>query len=154
MSLERPGGRDGPAVRVVLSFALVTLVGCRHAPRRSAPPPKTDEAVVDAALATLRQEETALRARTDFATLPPSSRSLGANPYALVARPGSTGFVGILRGDSRLVVLDGALAEQSALAAVPSPSALAIDARGHAFVTSPLSPVIERFRVDAGRLER
>jgi hypothetical protein len=147
------------------SSAVFTLVGCRDAgPHRdgnraaatlaSAPPPKTRDGVVDAALTTLRQEETALRARTDFATLPPSSRSLGANPYALAALPGSTGFVGILRGDSRLVLLDTALAEQSALTTAPSPSAVAVAARGHTFVTSPLSRVIERFHVQAGRLAR
>ena len=122
-------------------FAVVlAVVGCRHeAPRRdgsrattplaSARPPKTADSVVDAALATLRQEETALRARTDFATLPPSSRSLGANPYALVALKGS-GFVGILRGDSRLVLLDPELAERSALTTAPSPSSLAVDRSG------------------------
>jgi len=142
---------------------VLTVLGCRHeaarpdgkratAPRASTPP-KIADGVVDAALATLRQEETALRARTDFATLPPSSRSLGANPYALVALPGS-GFVGILRGDSRLVLLDPELAERSALTTAPSPSSLAVDAHDHAFVTSPLSPAIERFRVQAHGLER
>ncbi|HWP08043.1 MAG TPA: hypothetical protein VNN72_20005 [Polyangiaceae bacterium] len=148
---------------LVAAVAVLTLVSCRgESPRRdgsraaapSAPPPKTDDAVIDAALTTLRHEETALRARTDFATLPPSSRSLGANPYALAALPGSGGFVGILRGDSRLVLLDAELSERSALPTAPSPSALAVDARGNAFVTSPLSPAVERFRVQAGRLER
>jgi hypothetical protein len=146
-------------------LAAVALVGCRReAPRRdgstaaaalaSASPPKTEDAVIDASLATLREEETALRARTDFATLPPSSRSFGANPYALSGLPGSEGFVGILRGDSRLVLLDAALAERSALPTAPSPSSLAVDAHGHAFVASPLSPAIERFRIVRGRLER
>ena len=106
---------------LVAAVAVLTLVSCRgESPRRdgsraaapSAPPPKTDDAVIDAALTTLRHEETALRARTDFATLPPSSRSLGANPYALAALPGSGGFVGILRGDSRLVLLDAELSEE------------------------------------------
>src|SRR5262245_18438400 len=71
------------------------------------------EARVSAALGELRREEAALRARTDFATLAPSSRSIGANPYALAALPGARGLVGILRGDSRVVVLDERLAERS-----------------------------------------
>jgi hypothetical protein len=121
----------------------------------SAAPPRTsaEEAEIKAALAALRQRETELRAHTDFRTLAPSSRAFGPNPYALVAVPGTTRFAGILRGDSRVVLLDTALVETSSLPTSASPSALAAAPGGHVFVAGPLAPKIERFRVTGAALE-
>ena len=141
---------------------LAALAGCRSkaadarakaqaSAARSARPSPEQEAIA-AALATLRSEETTLRAHTDFAALPPSSRSLGANPYALVALPGGR-FAGILRGDSRLVVLDEGLVEVASAVTSPSPSALAVGPRRHAFVAGPLARGIERFRFTRERVE-
>lgn len=149
---------------LVVALAALSAWGCRRdvtqrrgsaasASGAGATLGKTDSAI-ERALAELRREETAVRARTDFATLPPSSRSLGANPYALVAAPGSRGFVGILRGDARLVLLDDRLTELASLATAPSPSALALGPGGHVFVAGPLERGIERFRVAAGHLQR
>lgn len=147
------------AAGVALSAA---LAGCRAQPAEQQPNPRGSAArasrpnrepqAIATALAALRREETTLRAHTDFATLPPSSRSLGANPYALVALPGGR-FAGILRGDSRLVVLDEGLVELASAVTAPSPSALAVGPRHHAFVTGPLERGVERFRVTRDRID-
>ena len=140
---------------VVVLAALATSACGRT--ERTEPTERTERkpaATIERALDELRREETALRARTDFATLPPSSRSLGANPYALAADPGSRGFVGILRGDARVVLLDDQLTEVASLSTAPSPSALSLAPGGDVFVAGPLERGIERFRVAAGRLER
>ena len=106
------------------------------------------------ALETLRSDETALRARTDFENLPPSSRSLGANPYALVAlssEGGNATFVGVLRGDSAVVVLDANANELSRSATVSSPNAIAT-AGGLLFVTGDIEPRVARYRMNGTRL--
>ena len=129
-------------------------VGSAAGPTASAAPgARSEEADIRVALATLRREEAELRAHTDFATLPPSSRSLGPNPYALRGMAGTPGYVGILRGDSRVVLLDGQLEVVSSLATAPSPSALATVSGGHVFVAGPLAAALERFRVVGGELE-
>jgi len=141
-------------------LACVTLFACVPARARRAPAERhrrasalaTPRAEVTAALATLRAEETTLRARTDFATLPPSSRSLGANPYGLAAVPHTTLSVGILRGDSRVVLLDDGFRELESVATEPSPSAVAVVDSGDVFVAGPLTPAVERFQVSRERL--
>jgi len=151
-------------VSLAAVLGAVAMWGCRRAeprPRGSAPSASgvgatlgKAESSVERALAALRREETDVRARTNFATLPPSSRSLGANPYALAATSGSRGFVGVLRGDARLVLLDDRLTELASLGTAPSPSALALAPGGYVFVAGPLERGIERFRVAQGRLQR
>lgn len=148
---------------LVVAFVASLGGGCRRetAHRRVPKPagsatPASDEpeSAVDVALAALRREETVRRAGTDFSTLSPSSRALGANPYALAVTPGSRGFVGILRGDSRVVLLDTRLHELASLATAPSPSALAVGPNGHIFVAGPLARAVEHFRVVGERLDR
>jgi len=116
------------------------------------PPPSQQELEIRAALAKLRGDETELRAHTDFAAELPSSRSFGANPYALADLDGRR-FVGLLRGDSRVVLLNEGLTETSAMRTAPSPSALAAVAGGHVFVSGPLATSVERFRVNGEKLE-
>jgi hypothetical protein len=134
------------------------LLGCGRGDAESArvrpeEPESAREQAIRADLAALRREESELRARTDFETLGPSSRTLGANPYALA--PLADGrFAGILRGDSRVVVLDAALRETSSLATLPSPSALAATPDGRVFVAGPLAAAVERYRSVGGMLER
>ena len=111
----------------------------------------------------LRDFETARRAATDFAHLPASDTTLGADPYTLRRLPlpreasastpaGSPRFVGALRGASAIVVLDEALHEQARLAAPASPSSLALDSAGDVFVAGELSHVIQRYRFTGGEL--
>jgi hypothetical protein len=156
--------RPSKSQKLARGFALVALLAaCRRAPlvHERHPPSASasasasadnEDSAVRRALATLRREETELRARTDFASLAPSSRSLGANPYALAAVDGTSSFVGILRGDSRVVLLDRSLHETSSLVTAPSPSALAT-VRDRVFVAGPLAAAIERFRVVGAALE-
>jgi hypothetical protein len=122
--------------------------------------PKSADSERALALETLRAEETALRARTDFAHLAPSSRSLGANPYALVPLPptdrGSRAhrpaFAGVLRGDSALVLLDESGTELSRARAPLSASSLASLPDGRLFVSGDVEPRVARYRVAGSRL--
>jgi hypothetical protein len=144
------------AARLLLTLA---LCGCEGAPVDApqaprAQPESPQAAEIRASLAQLRREETELRARTEFASQPPSSRALGANPYAIVALPALAGFAGILRGDSRVVLLDAQLHETSSLPTSPSPSALAVGSGSRLFVAGPLAAVVERFRIASRGLER
>jgi len=148
-----------------LGVLLLLVLACQRGQRgRSSGPPlpargsassgaTAEESEIRAALAELRREETERRAHTDFATLPPSSRSLGPNPYALASLPGTSLFVGILRGDSRVVLLDAELSALRSASTAPSPSALATAAGGHVFVAGPLAAEVERFRVVGATLE-
>ena len=138
---------------------LLALGACARAePTRRADaerPKRTSELRPDirAALATLRCEEAEVRARTDFSTLAPSSRSFGANPYALAPLPGEPPrAVGILRGDSRVVVLDAALASTGSLPTPLSPNAVAVSPEGRVFVLGALERRIARYRSNAAGL--
>ncbi|HEY3493394.1 MAG TPA: hypothetical protein VGK73_01860, partial [Polyangiaceae bacterium] len=155
---------------LLLGGILTLLVACgRPAGERSRATSSASAAAAPApnpeiarALATLRSEEDELRARSDFAALSPSSRSLGANPYALAtldavrgARPGepAAAFAGLLRGDSRVVLLDARFTEIGSIASPPSPSGLAVGPADVVFVVSPLSRELARYRVVNGSLE-
>ncbi|HEX6765619.1 MAG TPA: hypothetical protein VF103_09085, partial [Polyangiaceae bacterium] len=110
------------------------------------------------ALETLRGEETDLRARTDFETLPPSSRSFGSNPYAIVAlqasteRPSAPRYAATLRGDSGLVLLDERGSEMARVSTPPSPNALAALPDGRLFVTGDIDASVLRYRIQGHRL--
>jgi hypothetical protein len=149
------GARHG-GFRLVL---LLVLAACTRSPpegRRDVEKPKRTSELkpeIRAALATLRRDETELRARTDFSKLAPSSRAFGANPYALAALPGlPPRAVGLLRGDSRVVVLDAALATTSSLSAPELPSAVGVSPAGQVFVVGSLERRIARYRVGAAGL--
>jgi hypothetical protein len=133
-------------------------VVARRAPRTSASSESRPE--VTRALEALRREETELRERTDFAKLSPSSRSLGSNPYAVVAMPsaleeprtGTPVFAGVLRGDSAIVLLDAEGREVSRAETVTSPNGVAALADGRLFVSGDLDARVARFRALGSRL--
>jgi hypothetical protein len=158
------------ALAPFVALASIAICGCERPEARrgadafdappsvvSAPTPSVDPAVL-AALETLRAEETELRARTDFATLPPSSRSFGPNPYAIVALPGAAERAGApryaatLRGDSALVLLDDRGKELARVPTPPSPNALAALPDGRVFVTSDIDDRVLRYRLQGHRL--
>jgi hypothetical protein len=155
----------------LLGFVLCALVaGCRGregtgsvaaASAAVAPSASARETEIRRALSALRSEETALRARTDFERLAPSSRAFGASPYALVALAPAAGavdpagaprFAGLLRGDSRLVLLDGELRELAGAPALRSASSLSVLPDGRLLVMGPLEHRVQRFAFAAGRL--
>src|SRR5689334_8421645 len=80
------------------------------------PPPHDRE------LQALRAFEQQRRAATDFAALPPSDIALGPDPYRIAALPGGKQLVGLLRGESAVVVLDDDATELARVAAPRSPS--------------------------------
>jgi hypothetical protein len=132
--------------------------GARSARSAASSPARADE--IERALEDLRREEVALRSRTDFAHLPPSSRSLGAGPYALLALEAPRGtadngvprLAGLLRGDSRLVSLDASLREMASVPAPRSASGIAALPDGRLLVVGPLDQRVARFAVNGRTL--
>ena len=105
-------------------------------------------------LAPLRAFEKARRAEVDFARLPASHTTLGADPYDLSSLPDSGRLVGILRGRSEVVLLDADLTELGRAPSPTSPTGLAVGPRGEIFVSGELSRTLERYRVVEGKLTR
>ena len=150
--------------RLLACCALLAACGRPETRRTQAAPSasaaRAEDSEIARALATLRREEDELRARVDFEALPPSSRSLGANPYAVVelapregARPGEPAFAALLRGDSRAVLLDARFNELGSTRTAPSPSGLAVGPGKVVFVASPLAAELGRYRIADGALE-
>jgi len=151
--------------RVLLLIAVVLFGACKSDERtpevssgaaRAATSGQATE--IATALATLRKEEAEILARTDFLRRPPSSRALGPNPYAIVALTGApwssaasgARYAGLLRGDSRLVLLSDTLSELSSVPAPRSPNSLAVAPGGRLFVVGELERRIARYAFRAG----
>lgn len=119
----------------------------RGAPSSEAPPHERE-------LAALRAFEQQRRAATDFAALPPSDQVLGPDPYRIAALRGGRRLVGVLRGESQLVVLDPDGTELSRTAAPWSPSGLAVSADDDVVVVGEATPELAHYRLRGDRLER
>lgn len=107
--------------------------------------------VVSAARERLAQFEAARRKSSDFAHLPPSNRSHGADPYAL-SRLDAQHLVGVLRGASALVLLDTKLRELQRIEIPGSALAVAVSETGECWVAGEASGTLLRFRFDGRRL--
>jgi hypothetical protein len=104
------------------------------------------------ALDRLGSLEEALRARSLDGS-PTAWRELsGADPFALVALPGGDRLVGILRGDSALVLLDATGRELARQPAPAHPTGLVLTARGDVLVSGEASSTIARFAVRGDEL--
>jgi hypothetical protein len=134
--------------------AVACVVACSRAPAHVGDAPADP-------LAQLRAFEAERREGARFLEAPPSDRTLGADPYDLVALPGG-GFVAVLHGDDAVVLVDDALGTRARAKAPRAPSAIAVYAGaprggalpGDVFVTSEIEPVVARYRATGGRLER
>src|SRR5260221_12919037 len=106
--------------RVVVAFVLLASTsapGCRE--RDTSPATPTIAAAQSPhkrELLELYAFEERRRHEIDFATLPPSERVLGPDPYR-IARLGDGTRVGILRGESAIVAIDDRGAERSRIPA-------------------------------------
>lgn len=139
--------------RVATLFALIVFVlACsRRGPAKTDPTPIAVDPV-----APLRAFEQARRSQTRFERVPASNHALGADPFA-IAPLGPSRFVGILRGDDRVAVLDADDARATVIDETEtprSPTAITVDERGEIFVTSELEPRIARYRWTGAALER
>jgi len=109
-----------------------------------APPPHDHE------LQALRAFEQQRRTTTDFATLPPSNLALGPDPYRIAAlgAPARSPerFVGLLRGASAVVTLDGDGTELTRLAAPRSPSGLAVSSEADVLVVGEAARELAHYR--------
>ena len=101
-------------------------------------------------IAELRPFETEQRQSLDLAHPPSAETGRGADPWALVSVP--SGYVGVLRGRSAVVLLDGDLREVSRLPAPRSTTGIARGPHGEIYVVGELSPNIARYAVDGGKL--
>ena len=132
-------------------LALALAPGCTKGEMKQAPTPAPSSLqsfVNPTALAELRAYDRELREKALRMPPAPSSRSLGANPYRLVALRDKKHLAGILRGKDELVVLD---ADLRALARAPTPelpSALVVAENGELFVSGELSSQIRVYRWD------
>jgi len=132
-----------------IAVAIFASAACRGPGlEMSSSPPAPHEP----ALAKLRAFEAQRRAATDFATLPPSDRALGPDPYRIAAL--GDRWVGILRGESAVVLLDRDGAELARIAAPRSPSGLAIARDGAIFVVGEAERALVEYRAEAGQLRR
>jgi hypothetical protein len=111
------------------------------------------EASHDRELAALLAYEQQRRSTTDFAAVPPSDVALGPDPYRIAAL-GDDRFVGVLRGESAVVVLGRDGSEQARAAAPRSPGALAVSADGDVLVASEAERGLVQYRATAAGLAR
>jgi len=108
---------------------------------------------VTAARERLARFEASRRRETDFAHLPPASRSHGADPYAL-ALLDAAHSVGVLRGASALVLLDARLQETQRIDVPGGAVALTVSESGEVWVGGEASSTLLGFRFDGQRLTR
>jgi len=143
-NLRRRGGA------LLVSVILVAFAGC-HAgchPRSAAIAPSAD----DERIAKLRVFETGAREKIDYARLPSSESSMGADPWAI--EKVKDGYVGILRGRSLVVFFDASMEERARLPAPRSPMGLAVSPEGDVYVAGSLDATIARYAVREGKPER
>ena len=134
-----------------IALALLAVGGChRSSPALHDARPAVDP--TDAVAADLDAFEDARRKATDFSAVPPWSKLAGADPYRIeplsISHPHA---VGILRGASSIVLLDGALHEEQRLDAPYDTTGLAVSDT-EIVVSGNASPVLARFRFDGARL--
>lgn len=138
-----------------LFLAPFALLACERSDDHAGPGSATgatlgrsqDEILLD----DLRAYESERREATDFATLPASNRTLGADPYVIRSALHDR-LVGLLRGGDAIVLLDEQLQELARAVAPPSPSGLAIDGE-MAYVVGEYTPLIQPFHLSKGNIE-
>ncbi|HEY4159088.1 MAG TPA: hypothetical protein VGM29_13360, partial [Polyangiaceae bacterium] len=147
------------------SLAVLAVLGCMLAAAwlfaargrlRIAPTARADSLEADEirrARERLHAYEEQRRSKTDFASIPPANLTHGADPYAL-ARLDAEHLVGVLRGASKLVVLDRRLHELARADSPLSGASVVVADDGEIDVAGEGSPRIFRFRFDGGALTR
>lgn len=149
-------GRARHPLKFARSAVLTLVVGAAFAcrtPSGSSDGPSSDAGARDAAtnpIAELRPFEAEMRRAFDFASPPSAEVGMGADPWAL--RRVASGWVGILRGRSAVVLLDEELSEIGRSPAPRSPTGLAVTKTGEVLVVGELSPSIGRFSVRGNAL--
>ena len=143
--MNREGGGSRRVAHLgVLFLGLALGAGCK----REEPAVEATSAAEPDPLPELRAFEAERRAATDFAALPPSDATFGADPYAIAALPGGERFVALLRGRDVIVVLDASMCELARLPAPGSPSGLAVTPEGRSvLVVGERGDGITRFEV-------
>lgn len=99
----------------------------------------------------LRPFEEETRRAFDFAKPPSAETGLGADPWAI--RRVASGWVGILRGRSALVLLDEELRELARVPCPRSPTGLALGKNGEILVVGELSSNVARYTLRGRALE-
>jgi hypothetical protein len=142
-----------------LAVIASATVGCHREPATAAEASGVhagDTATRDAherELGVLHAFEQQRRSATDFAALPPSEVVLGPDPYRIAPLAGGR-LIGVLRGESAAVMLDGDGAELARVAAPRSPGGLAVSSEDDVVIVGEAARELAHYRVDGGRLER
>jgi hypothetical protein len=158
--VARRGRRRGLAALLVVCASAAAchdrepVTAPNGASRAGTPAPPDEPPPHERELATLRAFEQQRRTTTDFAALPPSDQVLGPDPYRIAALRGGERLIGLLRGESAVVVLDEAGAELARVAAPRSPSGLAVSAEDDVLVVGEAARELAHYRLNGGRLER
>ncbi|HEX7842721.1 MAG TPA: hypothetical protein VF469_34850, partial [Kofleriaceae bacterium] len=146
--MARLGGHLGR--RRLAAALMLASAACRH--REPAPAPQDEPPPHERELQALSAFEQQRRATTDFAALPPSDQALGPDPYRIAALGGER-LIGLLRGESAVVVLDRDGAELARTAAPRSPGGLAVSG-DDVLVVGEAARELAQYRVAGDRLER
>jgi hypothetical protein len=154
----RLGRRGGLAALLIVFASAAADHGPATAPggmaRASATVPAQASPPHERELAMLLAFEQQRRTATDFAALPPSDQVLGPDPYRIAALRRGGGLIGVLRGESAVVLLDDDGAELARVAAPGSPSGLAVSAEDDVLVVGEAVRELVHYRAAGGRLER
>lgn len=121
---------------------------------RATGPTATAEDAHDRELAALNAFEDQRRAATDFAALPPSDIALGPDPYQLAALDDGAHLVGVLRGESAIVVIDREGRELARADAPRSPSGIAVLGGADILVVGEAARELAHYRVAGSTITR
>lgn len=147
--------RCGLAAVLGVLAAMVSSAGCRDRKLyRREPVAAAPQEEHEHEMTALRLFEQQRRDHADFTAVPPSSQRLGPDPYRVAALHKSDRLVGLLRGESAVVVIDRDGGEHARIAAPGSPSGLAITGDDDVLVVGDNAKELAQFRVAGDRLER
>lgn len=119
--------------------------------RDAGPPDTTAATAAPDPIVELQPFEAMTRDAIDLERPPSAETGLGPDPWAIRRVP--SGWVGILRGRSAIVLLDDDLKELARLPAPRSPTGLALGKNGEIFVVGELSPRVARYVVRGHALD-
>jgi hypothetical protein len=149
-------GANRRAVVVALALVGALAAACRAHKNTPAADQDGGNAAVSAPdrLAPLHAFEEERRRAADFAHLPPSDRALGPDPIAIRALPGTSPprYVGLLRGQSTLVLLSETLQEIARAGTPALPTGLAVADDGAIAVSGEQAPFVALYAVSHGEL--
>jgi hypothetical protein len=118
-----------------------------HSGHPGATGPRDPDEPHERELAALHAFEHQRRVATDFAALPPSDVALGPDPYRIAALRGGDRLIGLLRGESAVVVLGRDGEELGRVAAPGAPGGLAVSSDDDVLVVGEAARELAHYRL-------